>query len=203
MPRKQHKYHYIYKTTCNVTHRYYIGMHSTSNLNDGYLGSGNQLRRSIYKYGKGNHSIEILEFLTNRTDLANREKSLITEDIVNDPNCMNITYGGGGGYISVDGMKKGSRNGNTKIKWLYENNKAWAASVKQKLSEAAKGKTPWLGKSHTAETRQKMRDSHQGKAVGELNSQFGTRWITNSIETRKIKNTDDILSGWKLGRTIK
>ena len=40
---KKHKYHYIYKTTCNVTGKYYIGMHSTSNLNDGYIGSGRRL----------------------------------------------------------------------------------------------------------------------------------------------------------------
>jgi hypothetical protein len=31
------KYNYIYKTTNILTNEYYIGMHSTNNLNDGYL----------------------------------------------------------------------------------------------------------------------------------------------------------------------
>ena len=38
MPRKAKQYHYIYKTTCVITNKYYIGMHSAVKLNDGYLG---------------------------------------------------------------------------------------------------------------------------------------------------------------------
>ena len=60
------KYHFIYKTTNLLSGKYYIGMHSTDDLNDGYLGSGTLLRRSLNKYGKENHSIEILEFLNSR-----------------------------------------------------------------------------------------------------------------------------------------
>ena len=45
------KFHFIYKTTNLINSKYYIGMHSTSNLKDGYLGSGKYLRSSIKKYG--------------------------------------------------------------------------------------------------------------------------------------------------------
>ena len=63
MPRKPHTHHYIYKITCNVTGKYYIGMHSTSNLEDSYFGSGTVLWRSIKKYGRNTHIKEILELI--------------------------------------------------------------------------------------------------------------------------------------------
>jgi hypothetical protein len=62
--RKQHNYHYIYKTTCTITGKYYVGMHSSSNLEDGYIGSGKKLWNSVRKHGRENHIIEILGILT-------------------------------------------------------------------------------------------------------------------------------------------
>ena len=73
MGRPQKKYHYIYKTTNLKNGKFYVGMHSSDNLNDGYLGSGTRLRRSIRKNGKENFKIEILEFFPNRLSLSLRE----------------------------------------------------------------------------------------------------------------------------------
>jgi pentatricopeptide repeat protein len=61
MPRKKGNIHYIYKTTCLITGKYYIGMHSTTNFEDGYMGSGKRLRYSIRKYGLENHHEKALE----------------------------------------------------------------------------------------------------------------------------------------------
>jgi hypothetical protein len=49
----------------------------------------------------------------------------------------------------------------------------------------------------------KIKDSLKGNNTKELNSQFGTCWITNGNENKKIKKEDKISNGWKLGRKIK
>jgi hypothetical protein len=46
--------------------KYYIGMHSTNDLNDGYMGSGKRLWFSINYHGKENHACEILEYCKDR-----------------------------------------------------------------------------------------------------------------------------------------
>ena len=69
---KGQKYHILYKTTCTVTGNFYIGVHSTTNLEDGYLGSGKRLRYSIEKHGKENHLREILEFF-----IKNNSRSIL------------------------------------------------------------------------------------------------------------------------------
>jgi hypothetical protein len=96
MPRKAKQYHYIYKTTCVITNKYYIGMHSAVKLNDGYLGSGKIIRRSIRKYGKDSHILEILEFCETREVLPKRESEIVNAELLKDPLCINLRLGGAG-----------------------------------------------------------------------------------------------------------
>ena len=65
---------------------------------------------------------------------------------------------------------------------------------------AAGGTNGFLGKSHSEETKEKMR---KPKNVGSSNSQFGKMWITNGIESTRIMKEDAIPEGWRKGRKIK
>ena len=100
------KYHYIYRTTCKVSGEYYIGIHSTDNLNDGYMGSGVLLKHSIKKHGVENHKHEILEFVSNRKMLSEVEKGVLTKEILEDIRCLNLKEGGDGGYMSSEEIRK-------------------------------------------------------------------------------------------------
>jgi len=43
------KYNFIYLTKDLLKNKFYIGKHSTDNLNDGYIGSGTIIKRIIEK----------------------------------------------------------------------------------------------------------------------------------------------------------
>lgn len=93
------KYHIIYKTTNLVNGKYYIGKHSTNDLNDGYLGSGIVLRRAIKLHGIENFSREILFVFDNENEMNSKEKELITEESINSTYTYNIALGGQGGNL--------------------------------------------------------------------------------------------------------
>lgn len=88
------KYHYFYKITNTINNHFYYGIHSTNDLNDGYMGSGSRLKIAIKKYGIENFSKEIIKFFDNREELAQYEAEIVTESLVYDPNCYNMVVGG-------------------------------------------------------------------------------------------------------------
>ena len=58
----------------------------------------------------------------------------------------------------------------------------------------------FTGRKHNEETKQKIGFSVSKKQSGIHNSQYGTMWITNGIENKKIKKEDIIPEGWYKGR---
>jgi CCR4-NOT transcriptional regulation complex NOT5 subunit len=89
------RWHFIYRTTCTLTQKFYVGMHSTDDLLDGYLGSGTHIQSSVKKYGKNAHQRDILEYYPIREELAAREVEVVAAARL-DPLCMNIGSGGMG-----------------------------------------------------------------------------------------------------------
>lgn len=175
------KYHFIYKTTCLVTGKEYYGMHSTDDLDDGYLGSGIVLRRSIRKHGKENHIREIFgDFLPDRESLRLREAEIIDEHRLRDQNCMNLAKGG-----------MSSRKIRNSIH-------GWKLSdeTKKKLSEVHKGQIPWMkGRTHSDEVRRKLSKLNTGRIHSDeskkkiSNAQLGkvhsNEWTTKINEANR------------------
>ena len=197
----------MYKTTCKITGRYYIGMHSTDNIEDGYLGSGKRLRYSIRKHGKENHEKEVLELFESRELLIEGEKKAITSEMIVDDMCMNLKSGGEGGNKGINGERLGGDNFKKvhEVYWKVEDN---SKRRKNLLAEYRKinlglGKIvppDWNGKKHSNESKELMRKAKLGKGLSEDNSQYGTCWITNGTENKKVKKDIVIPEGWYKGR---
>ena len=170
-------------------------MHSTDNLNDGYIGSGKRLWYSINKYGKENFKCEILEFLPDRVTLKEREKELVNEDVLKDKMCLNIKIGGEGGNLGINGEHLGGDK--FKAAHLYWETPENKERLKKRASENCKrlwkeGKFhnfnyDWTGKKHKEETKIKIGVANSINQKGERNSQYGK---PRSEETKKkIKYT--------------
>jgi hypothetical protein len=86
----------IYKTTNLVNGKFYIGKHNQStDLFDGYYGSGSLLKKAIKKYGKDNFIRETLFKFDNEHSAYQKEISVISENLTN-PLCYNLRTGGTG-----------------------------------------------------------------------------------------------------------
>lgn len=192
MPRKQkQKLYFVYKTTNIINGRYYIGVHATRNLKDGYLGSGQQLRYAIRKYGKENFVIEILEYCKSEEDMYKRERELVTLNEVNCKECYNLKVGGKGGFPPSAAGGNGFKG------------KKHTKETKEKIRKSSMGNQSTLGMKHTKETKEKIGKSNSVSQLGIKNSQFGTMWITNEKENIKIKKCDPIPDGYRKGRNLK
>lgn len=91
---EENRYHYLYKITNLTNGKVYIGIHSTTNLEDGYAGSGTLLKSAKTKYGLDHFQKEILSFYNTRKELAQAEHKAVNEEFINDENTYNVVAGG-------------------------------------------------------------------------------------------------------------
>jgi hypothetical protein len=192
-------------------------MHSTSNLEDDYIGSGKRLWYSIRKHGRENHSREILEYCTNRKELAAREKEIVNEKFIANSMCMNLSYGGEGGFINKESARKGALATNEKartdpefrlrMETIRKNGRNEGLKRCYELRKEGKLNNGFAGKKHTEEYRKERSEMMKIAQKGENNSQYGKKWMYHSekrvSETVRLEDTEKRLrDGWKFGRKL-
>lgn len=152
-------YYIIYKTINLINNHFYIGKHQCSKLEDGYLGSGKRLIQALKKYGRSNFKREILFIFDNELDMNNKEKELVIEELLSNPNCYNLTLGGEGGPIFLG--------------------KHHSEETKKKLREI--GKT----RRHPKKTSEQLEDEHRRRLIknnGQYFSEETKRKISESLK---------------------
>jgi len=207
------KFYFLYKTTNLINNKFYIGVHETYNLDDGYLGSGKRFKNSLYYHGKENFKREILEYFDNSKSMYDKESEIVNEEFLKNPKCLNIGIGGKGGF-TLEQCRLGGKIAGGLHSQRYKYDEKYRLRCNNQYSTMFKrlwenGKFDKRGtragfynKSHTDETKQKMSESSKGMGSGKSNSQYGTCWITDGTKNKKIKKEEIIPSGFTLGRTI-
>jgi hypothetical protein len=89
------RYHFLYRTEHVETEKYYIGKHSTENLDDGYQGSGKWIKSSRV-LAPDKLRTTPFQFFESEEAAYIGEDEFLTPEILNDPLCENINEGGEG-----------------------------------------------------------------------------------------------------------
>jgi hypothetical protein len=154
-----------------------------------------------------------------REDLRKREAEVVNMEEVAKIDCMNLAVGGAGSFDIINEKKLNNKVGQcylganaTKLKFKYDEefkNKFRENNSKRLINDYKNGLREikyfydWNGKKHSEESKKKISESKKGKNLGDLNSQFGTCWITKDGVNKKIKKEElnnFTQQGWVKGR---
>lgn len=175
------KFYYLYKITNILNYKIYIGIHSTDNLNDDYMGSGQALIRAQKKYGLHNFNKEILEYFDNPKSMQEAEASIVNEKFVKDKNTYNLILGGGN-------LNYGPRNESVKKTFSEAQKKYQASRTKEDKSKSMSvmgSKFHW-SQERKDSWRNKLSKANKGNMrVKEANKNI---WANMSREDKLIRN---------------
>lgn len=142
--------HFIYKTI-HKNGKYYIGRHSTENVDDGYIGSGVWV--SEIK-DKSNLTREILEYADTFDDLVLLEDKYLSENF-GKPNCMNMSNKGTGAPLGdANPMKR------KEVRAKFQGQLHWT-SREPDLIKKLSGENHWMNKN--PENKKQFIKNHPNK----------------------------------------
>jgi hypothetical protein len=219
-------HYYLYQITNTVNGKVYVGVHKTSNINDGYMGSGKVIKRAIEKYGIENFTKIILETFETVEAMYAAEKEMVTEEFLTRDDVYNLRRGGTGGFDYIN--RTGKNFNGTQLSAVYINDPERHREISVKGGKSCKAQKKgwhdpnnkncgWISREHqqkaclaaaAAESNIKRKTTmslaHHQQA--EKNSQFGTCWIWHElIGNKKCKKEllpEYIEQGWSKGRFL-
>ncbi|MEX0597226.1 MAG: NUMOD3 domain-containing DNA-binding protein [Candidatus Paceibacterota bacterium] len=169
----------IYQTTNIINGKYYIGKHQTKKIDDTYLGSGKALVNAIKLHGKHNFKKEILHVFETEQEMNEKEKELVTEELVKNYNTYNIGIGGEGGPHF-----KGRKHSSKTIQILKNLN------IGKLLSEETKKKISDCNKISNFSRALKVSLANKGKVnVGRIHSEETKKKISETLKRNWLHNS--------------
>lgn len=192
-------YYIVYKTTCNVNGKIYIGIHKQDidpYIFDGYLGSGVLLSRAVEKYGSDKFSRETLFVYDTLNESRDKERELVTHDFCTRNDTYNISVGGTGGnttagYTPEQLKLKSEKQSKSHKEWFTTSDGQAHKEFLRKRMKVIRVQPNNKGRKHSDEYR---------KRVAEHNKLF--KYYTNGTDNRKLREGETVPDGYTRGRTL-
>lgn len=150
----------------------YIGQHKTTNIDDGYMGSGTLIQAAIKKYGKSSFSKEWICFCESEEEMNTLEYMLVDDDWLSRSDTYNLCRGGSNTHQDKPNVGR------------FQKGRIVPDYIRQKISKANKGRKL------TDEQRKAQSERRKGKpcpnkgchwTVKNRKGRVGYHWWTNGI----------------------
>jgi len=202
----------IYRVTHLESGKCYIGKHQTRDPNDGYMGSGQLIRRAVKKHGLSAFKKEVLHVFETESEMNAKEAEMVTEEFCARDDTYNVCPGGQGGWGYVnrtilspaERYKRSSKGGKAAFEKFPDSFKK--ACIAGGKSTGAKNGSKNQASTLTESARLKRKATMKANRhmCGAKNSQFGTCWITDGVSSKKIQKSEiENHPGWERGRVIR
>lgn len=225
------KHYIVYRTTCQMTGQYYIGVHGQIE-DDTYLGSGLHLKRLIKKYGQENFSRQTLFIFDSEKEAFDKEVELLKTHLDNPLN-INISSGGDGGAnfkgkthsketrALIGELSRGRKHSLETREKLSEGNRRRSANGfvakgnlgrklsdehRSKISKSVKIQAAQNPRKHSDTTREKLSKAAKGRTLSpETKAKISERWTSQDRkewgDVQKSKWTPEMRN--KLSNSLK
>lgn len=175
------QYIFVYQTICEPNGKSYIGVHKTSNINDGYIGCGVSkqsdanrdmvFHKAIRKYGYSSFTRNILDFFDDYQSALEEEKWLVNNQWVKQPSNYNSAVGGRGN--TTDWMSNDKKN-------------EWRLKIKKSATE-------WVNSGGLEKIREKSKTAKRSRLFGKQNPMYGNGNIYVERPVLKYTSQGDLV----------
>jgi hypothetical protein len=187
-------FHLVYLTLNLINKKFYVGVHSTDNCNDNYLGSGTILKQAIITYSESNFQRKILFYCLSAQDAYEIETRIVNEDFIKRLDTYNIVLGGSGGKRTTSGRGAFKNKNIEEMQEIYN-----------KISKSNKGKPAlyMIGENNPSVrfpeknpfNNPLIQEQIKLKRIGTTYSEEAKRNMSKGAIERYIKNPP--VTGWK------
>jgi hypothetical protein len=160
-------YYIIYETTNLVNNKKYRGAHATETIEDGYLGSGRDLRMAIRKYGREQFTRTIIYMAFDYDAMWHAESLLVDQEWVDRKDTYNISLGGRGSKIYGRKMSEEAKSRlSAKLREIKGTPEARKRNVEAQLKRGPTKDTTKVKMSLASKGKSKSKQHAQNISIG-------------------------------------